>query len=521
MAINIWGWTIKRSEPETDADENLKSFAPPLYDDGAVNITTSGTTGTYIDMDGTVRTEAELVNRYREMSLQPDVDKAINEVVNEAIVADDNKSIVELNLDEVDVDQKIKDAILYEFDVVLNIIDFRRNAYDIFRRWYIDGRLYHHVIIDKTAPSEGIKEIRYIDPRKIRKIREINKNKDTKTGVNLVRTRREYYLYNEMGFNYASKTVISNMSQASVKISKDAIIHTVSGLMDSNNTMVLGYLHAAMKPLNVLRALEDANIIYHMARAPERRVFNVEIGNLPKSKAEEYMYDLMARHKNKISYNSTTGRIQDDRKFITMLEDFWFPKREGRGTEVSVLPGGTALPQLLESVEYFQDKLYESLKVPQTRMKPDALYNIGRATEITKDEINFAKFIDRLREKFNHFLMSALEKQLILRQIIAPEDWDAIQKALIIKYARDNYFAELKESEILNDRMMRLVEIDQFAGKYYSHEWIRRNVLKQSDDDMQRMDQESMDERGNPLYVENPFVPEDEPPVRSGSPPKK
>jgi hypothetical protein len=496
--MDTFGFRIERVKDEEAKD--LKSFTPPTFDDGAVNVQAGGTFGTYIDLDGTIRTEAELVTKYREMALMPEVDKAINEIVNESIVVEEEHEIVELVLDEMPVNDRIKNILIEEFEGILDLLEFKKQAYDIFKRWYIDGRFYYHAIIDEKYPQEGLKELRYIDPRKIRKVREILKKKDPETQAIIQTTKAEYYVYSDKALNSGTKGFLSQMGTQGLKIKKDSIIHITSGLLDKNNTMVLSYLHPAIKPLNMLKALEDATLIYHLSRAPERRIFKIDVGNLPKIKAEQHVRDMMTRHKNKVQYNATTGEISDNRKFMTMIEDYWLPTREGRGTDISVLPGGTQLSQLLESVEYFQDRLYNSLQVPLTRMKPDAIYNLGRATEITRDEVNFSKFIDRVRAKFSEFFLEALEKQLVLKMIMTPEDWEEIKKYINFKFARDNYFTELKEGEIMNDRILRVRDYDEYVGKYYSAEFIRRNVLKQSDDDIADEDARIAAELENPQY---------------------
>lgn len=518
--MKIFGFEITRVQDEEDKE--LKSFTQPVRDDGAVNVTAGGIFGQFVDLDGTIRTEAELVTKYRQMMLQPEIEKAVNEVVNEAIVDDDEDDILDITMEELQLPSRLKNVIQEEFKYILRLLDFEHSAYDIFRRWYVDGRSYYHVIIDTDKPTEGIKELRYIDPRKIRKIRESVKKKDQTTAAVLTQTKAEYYLFSDKGFNVGSKTQTVNQEAQGLKIAKDSIIHCASGLMDENNTMVLGYLHNGIKPLNQLRALEDATLIYHLSRAPERRVFYVDVGNLPKMKAEQHVQDMMTRHKNRVSYNSSTGETSDDRKFMHMLEDYWLPRREGgRGTEISVLQGGTQLPDLLQSVEYFQDRLYRALQVPLTRMKPDSIYNLGRATEITRDEVNFSKFIDRVRMRFTGFLKEALYKQLILKQIVTPEDWDLnIKNDVQFKYARDNYFSELKDLEIMNDRLIRMRDADDFAGKYYSHEWIRRNILRQTDEEIEEQDgqiqAEMQDQRFNPLPEEQPGQEQEQPPQEGG-----
>lgn len=502
--MQLFGYEIKK-RPIPDS---VRSFTPEVKDDGAVVVAAGGTFGQYIDLDGTVRTEAELVAKYREMALQPEIDKAVNEVVNEAIVVEDGEHTIEIVLDDMPVDVRVKKIIEEEFKIILDLLNFQSTCYDMFRRWYVEGRQYFHCVIDEKKPSEGIKELRYIDPRKIRKIREVIKTKDKNTNAVIQKTKAEYYIYNEKGLNYGSK-VISNLSTTGIKIYADSIIHVTSGLTDQNNIMGLSYLHSAIKPLNQLRSLEDSALIYHLSRAPERRIFYIDVGNLPKPKAEQYVRDMMTRYKNRVSYDAQTGELRDDRKFMTFLEDYWFPRREGgKGTEISILQGGTALPQLLQSVEYFQQRLYRSLQVPISRLQPEAMYTLGRATEISRDEVIFSKFIDRLRNKFSDVFISALEKQLILKKITTPDDWAQLKKYIRFRYLRDNYFAELKEMEIFTDRLQRVQMADQYAGKYFSHEWIRKSILKQTDEEIELMDEQIQEEINIPQY--NPLLMQQE-----------
>lgn len=481
----LFGFEFKRKKVE-----DLPSFSPSKEDDGAVVITAGGAYGTYVDLDGTVRTEAELVTKYREMSLQPECDSAIDEIVNEAIAIDE-KDLVKVNLDELKIPDNIKKVITEEFQNCLKIIEFNKFAYEMFRRWYIDGRLYYHVVIDEKNPKDGIKELRFIDPRKIRKIREVQKKKpqtNTPTEAVITKTVNEYYIYNDKGFNYGNKAVGANTT--GLKIAKDSILHVVSGLTDNQGTMVLSYLHKAIKVLNQLRTLEDALVIYRLSRAPERRIWYIDVGNLPKMKAEQYVRDIMVKHKNRLIYDAQSGEVRDDRKFMTMLEDYWLPRREGgRGTEVTTLPGGQNLGQM-DDVLYFQKKFLQSLNVPVSRLNTEALFTLGRATEITREEIKFSRFIMRLRGRFSHLFSKMLEKQLILKGIITPEDWKNFSNNIKFDFAKDNYFAELKDAEITQARINLAGGIQDMAGKYYSHDWIRKNILQQSDDDVERMDSE-------------------------------
>ena len=498
--MELFGWQFKRKVQQ----DEIPSFAPKEAEDGAVVVAAGASFGTYIDLDGTVRTEAELVTKYREMSLQPEVDAAVDEIVNETLSIDE-KTIVSVNLDNVKVSEDLKKMIRDEFAICLNILDFQKHAYEIYRRWYIDGRLYYHIMIDKTNPRMGIKEVRYIDPRKIRKIREITKKKAKQGGndlheLSIQKVQNEYYVFNDKGFNYGNKTV--GPATTGLKISTDAIIQVNSGLTDTQGTMVLGYMHKAIKALNQLRTLEDALVIYRLARAPERRVWYIDVGNLPKVKAEQYLRDIMVKHKNRLIYDGSTGEVRDDRKFLTMLEDYWLPRREGgRGTEVTTLPGGQTLGQL-DDVLYFQKKLYQTLNVPVNRLNSDALFSLGRATEVTRDELKFARFIIRLRNKFAILFTKMLEKQLVLKQIMSIEDWENIQQDIKYDFAKDNYFTELKDAEVMQNRvnLARNMMQDQ-VGRYYSNSWVRKNVLQQSDAEIEEMDLEIQNEQGAEQYM--------------------
>jgi hypothetical protein len=488
--MKLFGFSFKRDIPVDTAP----SFAPKESDDGAVVVAAGGSYGTYIDLDGTVRTEAELVTKYREMSLQPEIDAAVDEIINESIDIDEEK-IVDINLDDIEISDKLKKIIRDEFQNVLSLLDFNRKAYETYRRWYIDGRLYYHVVIDEKDTKAGIKELRYIDPRKIRKIREIAKRRVPGGGGDggvavIPKTQNEYFIFNDKGFNYGNKAV--GPSTTGLKIAKDSVVHVMSGLTDTQGTMVLSYLHKAIKALNQLRTLEDALVIYRLARAPERRIWYIDVGNLPKMKAEQYVRDIMVKHKNRLIYDGATGEVRDDRKFMTMLEDYWLPRREGgRGTEVTTLPGGQTLGEM-DDVLYFQKKLYQTLNVPVNRLNSDALFSLGRATEVTRDEVKFSRFITRIRSRFSTLFTHVLEKQLVLKQIMSIEDWEQIESKIKYKFAKDNYFTELKDAEVLQSRTQLMMTMEQggLIGKYYSHEWARRNILQQSDDDIEEQDKE-------------------------------
>lgn len=500
--MDIFGFQIKRKD---DEELNNSSFVPAANEDGATLVqSAAGAYGTFIDLEGSVRTEAELISKYREMSEHPEVDWAIDDIVNEVIVQEPDDEIVELVLDDLEQPDRIKNAIIDEFNNVLNLLEFNSISYDVFRRWYIDGRLYYHVIIDENDPQKGIKELRYIDPRKIKKIKEVARKRigGGSESVTVSLDKNEYYLYNESGFaktgtNYSNY----NSSAKGIKISKDSIIYCTSGKQSVNGDLILSHLHKAIKPLNMLKTMEDSLVIYRISRAPERRIFYVDVGNLPKAKAEQYLSDIMNKFKNKLVYNSTTGEIRNDKKFLTMLEDFWLPRREGgRGTEITTLPGGQNLGDI-EDILYFQKKLFKSLNVPVGRIDPENQFNFGRANEITRDEIKFYKFIVRIRSKFSTLFLNVLERQLILKRIIAPEEWDEFKQSIRFKYSRDNYYAEIKESEMMRDRFSLARDADDYAGKYVSHKWIRRKIFRQSDEEIadldKEMDEEIKDDRYN------------------------
>ena len=491
----LFGFEIRRKNSDP------VSFAPKVTDDGAAIVAEGGAYGTYVDLDGSIRTEAELVNKYREMALYPEVDQAIDDIVNEVITQEPEQEVVELILDDTELPDRIKKLFIEEFKDILNLLEFNQLSYEVFRRWYVDGRIYYHVLIDEENPKNGIVELRYIDPRKIRKIKE-QRRKKAVNNVPLMQDGKEYYIYNDKGFaKTAGNSSIPSNTIGGIRIAKDSIIHCTSGLTSINGDLVQSYLHKAIKPLNQLRSMEDSLVIYRISRAPERRIFYIDVGNLPKMKAEQYLRDIMIKFKNKLVYDAATGEIRDDRKFMTMLEDFWLPRREGgKGTEITTLPGGQNLGQM-DDVIYFQRKLYKSLNVPISRLDPETQFNFGRATEITRDEVKFAKFIARLRNKFATLFSKIMERQLILKGIITPEEWDELKQNIRYKFSQDNYYAELKETEILRDRMAMLRDIDDYAGKYYSHEWIRRHVLRQSDEEMEEIDEQIADEADNPQYA--------------------
>jgi hypothetical protein len=481
--MKLFGFEIRKNQDEDE--QSIPSFAPRETDDGALVVSAGGTYGTYLDLEGSAKTEAEIVAKYREMSIQPECESAINDIVDDAIVKEGKEKIVEIDLEDLDLSDNIKDRIVEEWEKIADLLNFNNAGYDIFRRWYIDGRLYYHVMIDVNDPKAGIKELRYIDPRKIRKIRAVKRVRKDQVYINV--TDSEFYMYNERGFKGASATGMDNQG---LQIAKDSIIQITSGVVDKDNKLVLGYLHKAIKPLNQLRILEDATVIYRISRAPERRIFSIDVGNLPKMKAEQYVRDVMTKHKNRLIYDATTGDTRDDRKFMTMLEDYWFPRREGGGgTQVTTLPSGQNLGELAD-VEYFQKKLYQSLNVPMSRLQSDSGFNLGRSSEITRDELKFYKFVLRLRIRFSQLFLKALEKQLVLTGVIAQEEWENLKDSIHFNFKQDNYFAELKDGEILRERINTLTSIDPFTGKYYSRLWVQKNVLMLTDEEIEQMNQE-------------------------------
>lgn len=504
--MNLLGFEIRRKqELEQQNNPNIQTFAPEIEDDGAIVVAAGGAYGTYVDLQGTARSEAELITKYRDIAQHPEVDLAVDDIVNEAIVYSDDEKIVQLVLDDVKgISDTTKKTITAEFENILEMLSFNQQGYEIFKRWYIDGRLYYHMVVDTSKLSDGIQELRYLDPRKIRKVKEVKQKRDPKTAATVQKKAGEYYIYQEKGFNQGTigaasgAAVGSGAGQSALKIAKDSIVHVTSGIMDVENKVVLSHLHKVIKPLNQLRTLEDATVIYRVSRAPERRIFYIDVGNLPKMKAEQYLRDMMIRHKNKTVYDSSTGEIRDDRKFMTMLEDYWFPRREGgKGTEVQTLPAGQNLGELSD-VEYFQKKLYQALYVPVTRMEKDSTFSLGKSSEITRDEIKFNKFINRLRSRFNQLFLKSLERQLILKGITTSEDWSNISSKIRFDYSVDNYFSEVKEGEIMQNRLTMLQMIDPYAGKYFSNEWIRKNILRQSDEDIEEMNNQLDDDLANP-----------------------
>jgi hypothetical protein len=486
--VKLFGFEIKRSED--DQKDQPVSFAEPINDDGALTVggAVGGSYGMLLDLEGTAKSEAELVTRYRSLTVNPEIQQAVDEIVNEAISVDSHDKVVNIVLDETDLSDKVKEKISEEFQTVLQLLDFSNSAYEIFYKFYVDGRLNYHVIIDEKNLKEGIKELRYLDPRKIRLIREMEREniKEQGTNVSGKRIKKEYYMYSETGFG-ASKVSNFSSSIQGLRIAKDSIVRVTSGLLNENNSVVLSHLHKSIKSLNQLRILEDATVIYTMTRAPERRIFYVDVGNLPKAKAEQYLHDMMARHKNRVTYDPSSGEIRDDRKMMTMTEDYWFPRREGsNSTEVTTLAAGQGLGED-RNLPYFQSKLYKSLNVPVARLQPETMYSFGRMSEVTREELKFAKFIRRLRTRFSILFDRCLERQLVLKGIITPDEWKEIQNKVRYDFMKDNYFEELKEAEILKEKLETLRQIEEQIGKYFSREWVVKHVLYMPEDEWKEM----------------------------------
>jgi hypothetical protein len=498
MAIKLFGFNLGKKEVTQVEKPEQSSFVMPqaAVEDGAITVQSGAYYGTYVDLEGSVRNELELITRYREMSLHAECEAAIDEIITESITIDtDDGEIVDINMDKLKQPESIKKKIREEFQNVKRMLNFSNLGDEIYRRWYIDGRLNYHIIVNEKQPKQGIQELRFIDPRKIRKVREIQKNKDPRTGAELISSVTEYYVYNERGMTTQGYTANAAAGVSGIRIAPDSIININSGLMDAKNTMVLGYLHKAIKPLNQLRMTEDAIVIYRLSRAPERRVFYIDVGNLPKLKAEQYLRDIMVKYRNKLVYDANTGEIKDERKHLSMLEDFWLPRREGgKGTEITTLPAGQNLGEL-QDVQYFQRKLFQSLNVPVSRLdtQPGGMIGLGRVSEVTRDEVKFAKFVNRLRNKFCQLFDGALKVQLSLKGICTTEEWDELKETIWYDFKKDNNFAEMREAELLRERLNLVATVDPYIGKYFSLEWVKKNVLQQSDDEIEDM-QKQIDE---------------------------
>ena len=496
----LFGFSIE------DTDKTPPSVVSPVpqnNEDGVDHYLTSGFFGSYVDIEGVYKTEFDLIKRYREMSLHPECDSAIEDIVNEAIVADTNESPVEIELSNLNASDGIKKKIREEFKYILSLLDFDKKAHEIYRNWYIDGRLYYHKVIDMKNPQEGIQELRYIDAIKMRYVRQ-QKNTKGDRGIKVSTGNapdpmdykfpeiEEYFIYNASG-KYPTGNINATGASQGMKIAKDAITYCTSGLVDRNKGATLSYLHKAIKSINQLRMIEDSLVIYRLSRAPERRIFYIDVGNLPKIKAEQYLRDVMMRYRNKLVYDANTGEIRDDKKYMAMLEDFWLPRREGgRGTEISTLPGGQNLGEITD-IEYFKKKLYRSLNVPPSRMDGEGGFNLGRSSEILRDELKFTKFVGRLRKRFSNMFNDMLKTQLILKNVITPEDWETMSEHIQYDFLYDNHFSELKESELLNERLGNVANAEPYIGRYFSQDYVRRKILRQTDEEI--IEQDALIER--------------------------
>jgi hypothetical protein len=489
-SIRLFGFEIKRAKDKSD--DKLRSIVPPVDEDGAGYVTAAGSHyGTYVNVDGGEHAKDNIQNikQYRAVSYHPEVDAAIDDIVNESIVSGENELPVTLILDHVEgLSDQLKKVITTEFEDVCSMLNFKELGHDVFRRWYIDGRIYHHLVINESQPKAGIQEIRPIDAAKIRKVKEVKKKKDEVTGASLVESVNEFYIYQEK----------PGGTNQGVKLSNDAVSYVTSGLLDIDRKRVVSHLHKALKPINQLRMMEDSLVIYRLARAPERRIFYIDVGNLPRGKAETYMKDIMARYRNKLVYDADSGKIRDDRKHMSMLEDFWLPRREGgRGTEITTLPGGENLGQI-DDILYFQKKMYKALNVPVSRLEQDqAAGLLGRASEINRDELKFQKFIDRLRNKFSSLFLGILKKQLMLKGVITEEDWDNWKNDIVVDYIRDNHFSELRDAELLREKLQTLDTMQQYVGEFFSKEYVMKNVLLLDDDAMKEMKDQIAQEKSS------------------------
>ena len=483
----LFGFSFKKNQEKSRAPSPIQ----PSSDDGATSYIAGGYYGQYLDLDGNFKTEYDMVKKYRTMAMHPEVDSAIEDIIHEAIVADQNDSPVQINLDNLEVSDAVKNIIRDEFDYIKNLFGFDSKAHEMFRRWYIDGRLYYHKVIDLDNPADGIKELRYVDPHKIKKVRQITKPKTADEFMKYDFGKgEEYFLYNPKGLNNTS-------ANSGIRIAKDAITYCTSGIMDTNRNIVLSYLHKGIKVLNQLRMIEDSLVIYRISRAPERRIFYIDVGNLPKQKAETYLREVMGRYRNKLVYDAQTGEVRDDRKYMSMLEDFWLPRREGgRGTEITTLPGGQNLGELTD-VQYFQTKLYKALNVPAGRLESGTSFDLGRSAEITRDELKFTKFVGKLRKKFSDIFHDTLKTQLILKSVIVPEDWDDMKEHIQYDYLYDNHFTELKNLEMMTEKLNVIAAMDPYVGKYFSTQYIRSEILGQTETQIEEMDEQMADDIEN------------------------
>lgn len=495
--MNIFGFNITREQPP----KTEKSFVAPSDEGGVESIRAGGYYGTYLDLEGVANNEAELIKRYRDISLMADVDTAIQDIIDDAIANLDDEDPVTLDTDRLKVSDAVKKQIQGEFENIVELLDFKNRSQDYFRRWYIDGRLYFHKVIDTENPRKGIRDIRYIDPRKITKVKEVHKEKNEQ-GVQFIKSVEEFFIFNEKGLSQKAAQYKAPANDNALKITKDAITYVPSGLVDQDKNIALSYLHKAIRPANQLRMMENAVVIYRITRAPERRIFYVDVGNLPTNKAEQYLKDIMDRYRNKLVYDANSGEIRDDKKFMSMLEDFWLPRREGSsGTSIDTLPAGQNLGQI-EDVEYFQKKLYQSLNVPVSRLQQQAGLNFGRSAEINRDELKFTKFVARLRRKFGVMFDDLLKTQLILKNIITEEDWTDIKDDLLYKFAQDAYYTESKNQEILRSRVEVLNGMASYIGTLFSKSYVQREVLMLTDEEIEQIE--------NDLKLEQPFITQDQ-----------
>ena len=504
----LFGYEIKRKKEAAKG----KSFVAPSDEEGTLDIAGgAGFFGQYLSYDKAARNEYDLIRKYRTTAENPECDQAIEDIINESVIADELDVSVKLNLDWVPLSMGIKKKMVEEFGDVLTLLQWKKKGHDIFRRWYVDGRIFYHKLVDESSLRKGITEVRYIDPKFIKKIREVNKTKQPNQPA-LVKQVKEWFLYNETGVYPVVGTSTSGQGGEGIRISPDAIAYVTSGIYNATTNQVYGHLQKAIKPTNQLRMIEDSVVIYRISRAPERRIFYIDVGNLPKPKAEAYLKDVMARYRNKVVYDASTGEVKDDRNQMSMLEDFWLPRREGgRGTEITTLGGGQNLGEL-EDVKYFQKKLYKSLNIPISRLEDaGGGFNLGRSTEITRDEIKFSKFIGRLRKKFAELFQDLLKTQLILKGIITEEDWTKIREFIIYDFQDDNHFSELKDMEILKERIDALNSVNEFVGTYYSVEYIRRYILRQSDTEIEEIDKQIEDEKKQGVMGTDAGTPPGEP----------
>jgi hypothetical protein len=511
---NLFGFSI---EDENKLPKSAVSPVVPNDEDGADFTVSSGFYGQYVDIEGIYRTEYDLMTKYRQMALHPEVDSAIEDIVNEAIVSDTNDSPVQIDLDNLNASDGIKNKIRQEFKYILSLMDFDKKAHEIYRNWYVDGRIYYHKVIDLKNPEEGIQDLRYIDAMKMRYVRQLkkqdsNKNPNPQFSENIdpmdyrFPELQEYFIYNPKS-SFPSGTINAMGTTQGVKFTKDSITYCTSGLVDRNKGSTLSYLHKAIKSLNQLRMIEDSLVIYRLSRAPERRIFYIDVGNLPKVKAEQYLRDVMQRYRNKLVYDANTGEIRDDKKYMSLLEDFWLPRREGgRGTEISTLPGGQNLGELTD-IEYFKKKLYRSLNVPPSRMDGEGGFNLGRSSEILRDELKFTKFVGRLRKRFSNMFHDMLKTQLILKNIVTPEDWEIMSEHIQYDFLYDNHFSELKDTELLNERLAMVASAEPYVGRYFSQDYVRRKILRQTD--MEIIEQDALIKK----EIENGVIPDPNTPI--------